>query len=260
MSKSLLENLSFVLLAALLCAAGLFEPLPQSQAYHLFADTRPWGALPNAADVLSNLAFVLAGLVGLRVAPKSEVGLQGPLNLFSMGLLLTGVGSALYHFAPNDASLVWDRFPLTLAFAGAMGAMAYDYLGPSYTHRWKNTWLYLGPFSVALWAVADDLRLYLVVQGGGFLLGLLWMTAARWSPTRAKTSLPWHWVWAGYALAKLAELADPDILAATGGLVSGHSLKHLLAAMSVLPLWLCLSRRAVEEPKSSKWTGTRQEH
>ena len=33
-----------------------------------------------------------------------------------------------------------------------------------------------------------------------------------------------------YAVAKLVEIADGDILAATGGLLCGHSLKHLFAA------------------------------
>jgi hypothetical protein len=42
-----------------------------------------------------------------------------------------------------------------------------------------------------------------------------------------------------YAVGKLAELADREILA-LGGLVSGHTLKHLLAAAAaaVIARWL----------------------
>lgn len=40
------------LLAALLLAAH--GPIAQWPTYHHFADTRAWGGLPNAANVLSN--------------------------------------------------------------------------------------------------------------------------------------------------------------------------------------------------------------
>jgi hypothetical protein len=52
-----------------------------------------------------------------------------------------------------------------------------------------------------------------------------------------------------YALAKVTEDRDGQIYAATGGLVSGHTLKHLLAALGVLwilrMLWL---RRPIGAP------------
>jgi hypothetical protein len=47
-----------------------------------------------------------------------------------------------------------------------------------------------------------------------------------------------------YALAKIAELADSDIYSMTSGYVSGHSLKHLLAAGAPLSVYVMLGRRA----------------
>lgn len=100
----------------------------QPQDYHSFADSRGIGVIPNAIDVLSNLAFLIAGAVGLRLASRAPFPQQASLHLFAMGLVLTALGSAYYHWAPTDKTLLWDRLPMALAFAGAVGAMASQYL------------------------------------------------------------------------------------------------------------------------------------
>lgn len=41
---------------------------------------------------------------------------------------------------------------------------------------------------------------------------------------------------AWYAVAKLLELGDQSVFALTHGLISGHSLKHVAAALSAWPL------------------------
>ena len=64
------------------------------------------------------------------------------------------------------------------------------------------------------------------------LLLLLLMTR------RADDPFPWTWVIAWYALAKAAEEADRAIWSVTGGVIAGHTLKHLLAAAAVAAaLW-----------------------
>jgi len=80
------------------------------------------------------------------------------------------------------------------------------------------------------WAWRGDLRLYAAVQ---FLPMLLvpgvWLL--RLPPTAPGTvgGRDWAIVFALYGLAKLAEAFDAPLHAALGGL-SGHTLKHLLAA------------------------------
>lgn len=247
MKKTTLENLSLALVVAVLLGLGLLPAVPQDLDYHGFADSRGWGGLPNAWDVLSNLCFVAVGLWGLHVIRRTEGELRGALNLFAMGLVLTGLGSAYYHLAPSNETLVWDRLPMTLAFAGALGAMAHQYVAPSAVFRWQNAWLYLGCLSVAVWAQADDLRLYLAVQAGGFLLGALWMAASLRAPAAA-AALPWHWVWLGYGLAKAAEAADQWIWQATEGLLAGHALKHVFASLGVACLWQSLAAQTKKSP------------
>jgi hypothetical protein len=62
--------------------------------------------------VVSNLAFVIAGLLGLLLLGRKSAVLGGLPDLypaywmFFIGVLLTGFGSAWYHLAPTNESLV----------------------------------------------------------------------------------------------------------------------------------------------------------
>ncbi len=100
--------------------------IAQDQAYHLFADQRSWLGIPRAADVLSNLAFVLVGLAGIarlasRRRTRFSAATEAGLWCVALGFLCTGAGSAWYHLNPVDATLAWDRLAMTLVFAGRAG-------------------------------------------------------------------------------------------------------------------------------------------
>lgn len=84
--------------------------------------------LPHAADVLSNIGFATVaiwGVVGLwpiHGHASLDAGRHG-YRRFLVGLLLTAIGSALYHRAPDNASPVWDRIPIAPACAGLLAAV-----------------------------------------------------------------------------------------------------------------------------------------
>lgn len=242
---SLLEKISFALFVLCLAGMGTQPLLFQSAAYHAFADHRGWLGLPNALDVLSNLAFLAPGLWGLSLASRTPEPLRGSLHLLSTGLVLTALGSALYHVNPNDFSLLWDRVPMVLVFSGVMGAMAYQYLGEEAVHRWQNAWLYLGLVALAVWANTGDLRLYVVVQVGGFLVGAVWIAwgyAVRGRHAN-EPELPWAAVWVGYGAAKLAEYLDHWVWEQSAQVVGGHAFKHVLAGLGLLYLLHAINKR-----------------
>lgn len=57
-----------VLLAAPLgVVLTVIAPIPQDLAYHDFADRRTFLSVPNFADVVSNLPFLVVGWMGLRL-------------------------------------------------------------------------------------------------------------------------------------------------------------------------------------------------
>src|SRR5688572_20457877 len=111
--------------AAIVAAWLIAGPIPQDPAYHRFADTRPVLGVPNGLDVLSNAAFAIVGLAGLAatLGPRSRRAFEHtwarvPWATLFAGTLLTAAGSSYYHLAPDDARLVWDRLPMTVAFMG----------------------------------------------------------------------------------------------------------------------------------------------
>lgn len=226
------------LAAALAVALWSHGPTAQWASYHAFADQRPAWGIPHAADVLSNLPFALAGLWALwaaRGAPQRGAWL--PWRAFALALVATAAGSAAYHWAPHNASLAFDRLPIAWACAALLCA----FLAERREIRWAHPAvlamaLGLASAAVALWWASEvagqsDLRAYLFVQ----FLPMLIVPAALLMrlPRQCGSALPdgaWWAVLAGYAIAKGFELADHAVLDALGGWVSGHTLKHLVAA------------------------------
>ena len=107
--------------------------------------------------------------------------------------------------------------------------------------------LLLGVVSVWYWHVADDLRMYGFVQffpALGIPL-MMWLFPARY--TRSFDLLP---AVGFYGLAKILEAADKPIYA-FGGVVSGHTLKHLVAAMATWWILRMLVRREPVQAKES---------
>lgn len=221
-------------------------PIAQLADYHDFADKRIWQSMPNAADVLSNLGFFIVGAWGMlrmRTAAPTLPGMSG-YRLFLISLMLTALGSTFYHLAPDNSRLIWDRLPIALACAGLLaGVRAQTHGGGRHDVMLLAA---LAVFSVAWWHITGrygdgDLRPYLLLQGLPLVLIPLWLWIYR-APRI-------DWMYFGgaiimYIAAKAAELHDRDVMAATG-ILSGHTLKHLLAtgAAALLTLRITASTR-----------------
>ncbi len=193
----------WILLALpLLLPALLFAftgPIAQPLDYHAFADQRPLGMLPNAVDVLSNLAFVLVGLMGLWWARgRSALDAQ----LFAVSMLLTGLGSAWYHLVPDNASLLWDRLPMALAFAVLIVHTLGRGFAPGLADALRRPLIWLAPLTVLYWSLSEalgqgDLRPYLLLQLYPILALTLWLLTKRlpprwwWLGMRWRNSLSW---------------------------------------------------------------------
>jgi hypothetical protein len=215
-------------------------PVPQPLAYHNMADQRSWLGIPNALNVLSNLPFAVVGVMGLAAIFGSDVDRRRPFHdswerwpyaaLFT-AVVLTTVGSSYYHLAPDNARLVWDRLPMTVGFMGLLTAVLAERVSLP-VGRWLFApLLTLGAASVGYWywsevQGAGDLRLYLLVQFGSLLVVVLLLV---FYPARYVCGGHLVAGLAAYAAAKGLELADERIFA-LGGIISGHTLKHLVAA------------------------------
>ncbi len=121
-------RVALIAVLALMAVGALLvvPPFPQDPAYHNFADQRTLLHIPNALNVLSNVPFVIFGSLGLAwmLSPEARKA-SGRflcawewwafLILFTF-VALTGFGSAYYHWNPFNATLYWDRLPLTVVF------------------------------------------------------------------------------------------------------------------------------------------------
>ena len=205
-------------LALIVPAFFLFVPrIAQDESYHFFADSRTVLGIPNFWNAASNLPFAVVGILGLR---KQRGAFD---RVVFTGVLLTFFGSAYYHLAPTDTRLVWDRLPMTLVFMALLACVVCGEID-SQTGRWLLASLVTcGVMSVFWWSVTNDLRFYVLVQFGPLLI----LIPALWFVRDARYLAA---VLALYALAKLAEFYDRAIFSDLP--VSGHTAKHVLAAMA----------------------------
>lgn len=235
------------------CVLFFLPPIPQSEAYHNFADKRPLLGIPNCFDVISNFAFLIVGVWGLvvvwRQAEFVDARERWPYAAFFAGVTLTAFGSSWYHLNPNDATLVWDRIPMTIGFLGLVAALLTERVNVR-TGLWLLAPLILlGVASVIYWEITQrqgqgDLRPYAFAQFGSLLILILLIALF---PARYTRTYDLGISLGLYALAKLLETADRPIYAALK-FVSGHTLKHLAAALSAYWIVRMLRlRRAIRQ-------------
>jgi hypothetical protein len=253
----------WLMLGATVVLYGLLRlaigPLPQDPAYHLLADTRTLqGVVPRAGDILTNLAILAAGLFGLAFRSRMNVAPdeRTAADVLIAAAILTAIGSAYYHLAPANATLIWDRLPISIVLTSLLALVMADRVHPLFAREALWPFTGLGVASVALWGVSEamgqeDLFLYLIVRIGAgaaivFLLilrpprhtGTVWLVAAAMCEV---------------AMAIL-ERFDHELFRLTGGLASGHNLKHVLAGVALASVfwWLrvreMLTRRPSPQP------------
>lgn len=240
--------------ALCLAAALLLPAMPQPAEYHQFADRRILYGVANFFDVASNLGFLLAGVAGLVVVFHPGTRFERyaerwPYAVFFAGMLLTAAGSAYYHLAPDNERLFWDRLPMTIAFMSLIAAQLVDRVNVRAGLALLLPMLLLGATSVLYWraterAGAGNVIPYGVLQGYSVAILLL---LAVLQPSRYTRGSDIYWVFALYVIAKLFESLDGPLLA-VGHLISGHTLKHLAAALAGLVVCRMLMRRTLSRP------------
>jgi hypothetical protein len=239
-------KLYFLILLTVLAVAGVYSipHIPQSTTYHRFCDTRAFAGIRNFANVISNLPFVIVGMIGIlsvkrSVAPRNIAVIY--ISLFT-GIILTGFGSAWYHGYPDNNTLVFDRLPMTIVFMSLLAAVAGESIDAGIGVFSLAPLLLIGIASVLWWHYTElggtgDLRLYVLVQY--YPMILIPAILILFPPPTAQLSwLPLVYAAAWYGIAKICEQFDCTIYSALG-FVSGHSLKHLAAAVST---WFLVKR------------------
>ncbi|KAI5066892.1 hypothetical protein GOP47_0017420 [Adiantum capillus-veneris] len=200
-------------------------------------------------NVISNFPFLIIGVIGLVLCLHGNylgLSLRGEVwgwACFYVGVTATAFGSAYYHLKPNDARLVWDRLPMTIAFSSIMAVFIIERIDERRGTASLVPLLLAGIVSVAYWRFSDDLRPYAIVQ---FVpcVAIPAMTVSL--PPKYTHSLYWLWVAALYLLAKIEEVLDRKIYRWTNHSISGHTMKHLSAVMVPVFMTVMLARRNIK--------------
>jgi hypothetical protein len=229
------------LLAVGLLGLTALDPIPQSAAYHRFADTRSVLGIPNFNDVISNAAFAVVGILGVWVVAGKRHGAifaepsdAMPYLVFFISVAMVSLGSAYYHWQPSNDRLLWDRLPMSIAFMAFCSAIIADRIDS----RAGNVWLLpvligLGVTSLAYWSWTEslgrgDLRFYGFVQFYPMIaipaICLLFPEYRHLSGRSIALVAGW------YALSKILEHFDREVFDLLHHSISGHTLKHLAAA------------------------------
>lgn len=247
------------LLVVVVLVIAMLAPIPQDPGYHLFADRRTLFGIPNFNDVVSNIGFALAGALGLSVVVgggRREIFLDSsharPYLVFFVGIALVSLGSAFYHWAPSNERLFWDRLPMSMGFMAISAAVVADRVDARAGNGWLLYVLLAAGFaSLVYWHWTEslghgDLRFYALVQFYPMLaLPLIVGLFPQFRYTMGRY-LAWVILW--YGLSKVFEHYDGEVFKLLGHTVSGHTLKHLAAAVApFLVFRMLLSRREMPD-------------
>lgn len=214
-------------------------PIPQDIQYHQFVDDRLILGVPNFFDVLSNLPFILVGVMGMVWVKNSPSGyiqeLKPAYMLFFLGVAIVGLGSGYYHLWPDNRTLVWDRLPMALGFMGLFAVVIAEYLSVKVGRALLWPLVILGFLSVFYWHWTEqqgvgDLRPYILVQFFPIVAIPVLLLCFK---GRFDGQSGYWWLFFWYLMAKVLEHFDKAVFSLTGDNISGHSLKHVAAAVGV---------------------------
>lgn len=210
--------------------------IPQDANYHFFADTEALAGLSNFWNVVSNVPFLAVGAFALWRLPRLvERECLAAYIVLSVGIALVGFGSAYYHYAPSNETLLLDRLPMTVAFMALFSMLLGERVIVG--HKRISLWFLVscGIAAALYWSWTEangrgDLRPYAVVQFLPIILMPLIM--ALFSKKYLSNYLllsAFSW----YLVAKALEQYDHQILSVLA-IIGGHPLKHIAAAIAAL--------------------------
>jgi hypothetical protein len=229
------STIGFILLGVLTVVAlvGLFlmPIVAQKGKYHDFSDVAIVFGISNFWNVVSNIPFLVVGILGLSKV-NSFAASKTQYAIFFLGVALVAFGSGYYHFDPNNVTLVWDRLPMTVAFMALFSMIISEFVDFKLGQQLLFPMVLVGLLSVVYWVIFNDLRFYALVQYYPIFAIPIIVIFFKSSYTM---SYGYWTLLLSYLIAKVLEKFDyaaHDFL----NVISGHTLKHIVIAIGIYSL------------------------
>jgi hypothetical protein len=249
-----LEKLGVTLLIAIALSAVigmlLHDPIAQDLNYHRFSDSREIFSIPNFWNVVSNVPFLIVGISGLyKIIVSGTLNIIGDIKisyiLLFLGISLIALGSGYYHLWPDNQTLAWDRLPMTIVFMALFSIVISEFISTPAGKALLLPFISAGISSVIYWHFSElegagDLRFYAFVQFFPMVAIpiILICFSSRYSGVNA------YWLLLTvYIAAMLFEQFDNEVYNGLG-IISGHSIKHVVSASGLYILLVSYERRS----------------
>lgn len=225
----------FMSLLTIAMIGQYFNMFHLSEHYHEFVDQRNFFGMSRFFDTLSNIGFLIVGLIFIKeILLKDEKDIN--LKLVAIGSILVCFGSGYYHLLPENTRLLWDRLPIAIVFAGILSysVQINGLIKATWKKQFNIGYLILSIISVLVWYVGqlegcNWLGLYVFIQFGGIITLMYIAITGKNKEFNKKILLVLIW----YIGAKLCEHFDTIIYQYTNEIISGHTIKHILAAIAL---------------------------
>lgn len=244
-------GITLIAIAAVIALISVLvqEPIAQDIKYHLFSDSKKIWHIPNFWNVVSNLPFLIVGILGLyktTIAGTLKIinDVEIAYKILFIGLILLSFGSAYYHLWPDNQSLVWDRLAMTIVFMALLSIIISEFISVSIGKVLLFPLVIAGASSVVYWhfsetSGAGDLRYYALVQFFPMLVMPVILVCFR---SRCSKVRAYWYLLALFVVAKIFEYFDGEVYNAIG-VISGHSIKHIAVALGLYILLVSYERR-----------------
>ncbi|MFK8012279.1 MAG: ceramidase domain-containing protein [Marinicellaceae bacterium] len=255
MSKIKIANIFMTIIVFVSVAVIFFiDPIPQDLEYHKFVDSKNIFGIPNFWNVASNLPFLFIGIYALSQFKYLNIIQEIKLSywLFFFAVAMVAFGSGYYHYDPNNISLVWDRLPMTLAFMSLFSIIISEFISVRKGQVLLWPLLIIGLFSVLYWLWTEsngvgDLRFYVLVQ----FLPIIFIPIILVCYTTRFNNIVGYWLLlVAYIIAKVLEYFDWQLFELSFGYISGHAVKHIMAAIGVYFLYINYKNRSLRKDDS----------
>lgn len=228
-------------------------PISQSIEYHDFAGDEPLLGIANFLNVISNLPFLVVGILGILFLKKAKnKNFFNPKEkifyyCFFGSVSLVCFGSSYYHLDPHNGTLVWDRAPIVMAVASIFSAILYERINKKLGFNLLYPLMLFAAFSAFYWYYTEtigqgDLRLYAFVQIYPLIIVpfIIFLLPGIYDSGK--------YIIYGlicYGIARVFEIFDVRIHELTADIIAGHPIKHLFAALGTYYVLVYLKKRKI---------------